>query len=274
MKSLALFPFLIGVAVAASAQEDAPGCKDSPMFNRMPKMVISECTSSFDEMELLVGEEKRETKEGNRTMIRYDYSAEEATAPSFFQIVRNFENAITKNGGRRVYYSKDAGVGTFLTKSGGKDLWVVLTDGGGAKRGNFELVMLAIEGMKQDITANEMLEAINKSGSVALQINFETGKAVIQPDSTRIVDQIAAMLGTDRALKVSVEGHTDNAGTPEANRVLSDNRAKAVVAALVAKGIDKGRLSAKGWGQDKPVADNAKEEGRARNRRVEIVKVR
>ena len=260
--------------VVALAQNDAPGCKDNPMFNRMPNTEIVECSSNFDELDIPLADEKKETREGTKTAIQYVYMLEEATAPSFFQIVRNFENAITRSGGKRIYYSKDAGVATFATKARGKDVWVVLSDFSGSKRGNFELVTLEIEGMKQDIRADEMLESINKNGLIALQINFETGKSDIKPDSFSIVDQIAAMLAAERTLKVSIEGHTDNTGTAQSNKTLSENRAKAVVAALVAKNIDRNRLSSKGWGQEKPLTDNSKEEGKARNRRVEIVKVR
>lgn len=269
-----ILPFLfVWSFLTASAQEDAAGCKDNPMFNRMPNMLIGECSSNFDEMEISISADKKETKEGTKSSIQYNYQPEEATAPSFFQIVKNFENAITKTGGKRIYYSKESGVATFLTKFEGKDVWVVLNDFSGSKKGNFELITLVIEGMKQDIDANQMLEAINKNGSVALQINFETAKSAIKPESLAIVDQIAAMLTSDLSLKVSIEGHTDNVGTPAANKTLSENRAKAVVAALVAKGIDKTRLSSKGWGQEKSLADNATDEGKAKNRRVEIVKM-
>jgi OOP family OmpA-OmpF porin len=269
-----ILPFIFAcTSVTVSAQEDVPGCKDSRMFNRMPDMIIGECSSNYDEMEITMGADVKETKEGTKTSIQYNYALEEATAPSFFQILKNFENAILKTGGKRIYYSKEAGVATLFTKSGGKDVWVVLNDFSGSKKGNFELTILEIEGMKQDISANEMLEAINTKGSVALQINFETGKSVIKTESQDIVDQIALMLSSDPSLKVSIEGHTDNAGTAAANKTLSENRARSVVAALVAKGIDKTRLSSKGWGQDKPVADNGTEEGKAKNRRVEIVKM-
>ena len=71
---------------------------------------------------------------------------------------------------------------------------------------------------------------------------------------------------------MSVEGHTDNTGTAERNKTLSQERAQSVVNALKAAGIDKKRLNAVGWGQEKPMADNKTEEGKAKNRRVEIVK--
>jgi outer membrane protein OmpA-like peptidoglycan-associated protein len=81
------------------------------------------------------------------------------------------------------------------------------------------------------------------------------------------------MLQKNPDVKVSIEGHTDNFGNIASNKTLSENRAKAVMDALIAKGISKTRLSSKGWGSTKPVADNATEEGKAANRRVEIVKM-
>ena len=272
-KTVILLALLAGAATRLFAQEDAPGCKDNPMFSRMPNTLIGECSSNYDEMEIPLGDDKKETKEGTKTSITYNYEPDEATAPSFFQILKNYENAIAKSGGKRIYYNKDAGAATLFTRSGGKDVWVVLVDFGGGKKGNYQLNILEIEGMKQDISAGDMLEAINKNGSIALQINFETGKSTIKPESQGIIDQIAAMLKSEAGLKVSIEGHTDNAGTAASNKTLSENRAKSVVAALTTKGIDKTRLSSRGWGQEKPVADNATEDGKAKNRRVEIVKM-
>ncbi len=73
-------------------------------------------------------------------------------------------------------------------------------------------------------------------------------------------------------LKIGVEGHTDNVGDPKKNKILSEDRAKAVVSAIVKQVIDASRLSASGFGHEKPIADNATDEGRAKNRRVELVK--
>jgi len=117
-----------------------------------------------------------------------------------------------------------------------------------------------------------MFDKLNKEGFIALYINFDTGKADIKPESYKIIDQIVQMMKDNPDLKISIEGHTDNVGTAQFNQTLSENRAKAVMNAIIAKGIDKSRLSSKGWGATKPIADNKTEEGRAKNRRVEIVK--
>jgi len=126
--------------------------------------------------------------------------------------------------------------------------------------------------MKQEIEANEMFEAISKDGFIALYINFETGKSDIKPESQGIVDQIAEMLKQNPTLKVSIEGHTDNVGSDKSNQTLSENRAKSVMNGLIAKDIDKSRLTSKGYGASKPIAENKTDDGKAKNRRVEIVK--
>jgi outer membrane protein OmpA-like peptidoglycan-associated protein len=80
------------------------------------------------------------------------------------------------------------------------------------------------------------------------------------------------MLKGEPALKIVVEGHTDSTGDPAGNQRLSEMRAEAVVAELITRGIEASRLSAKGFGRTKPIADNGTEEGRAKNRRVELVR--
>jgi outer membrane protein OmpA-like peptidoglycan-associated protein len=105
-------------------------------------------------------------------------------------------------------------------------------------------------------------------------ILFATGKSELQPESTPTLKSIAAMLKGHPDLKVEIQGHTDNVGAAASNMTLSQARADAVKSALVSEyGIDAGQLTAKGYGDTKPVAKNATPEGRANNRRVEIVKL-
>ena len=160
----------------------------------------------------------------------------------------------------------------FTTKE--KEYWVKVASFGGTPNEveHFTLYVLEMEPMKQEIQANEMFETINKEGFIAIYINFETGKADIKPESQAIVDQIAEMLRQNKDLKISVEGHTDNVGSQKSNQTLSENRAETVMNVLIARGIEKTRLSYKGWGSTKFIADNSSEEGKAKNRRVEIVK--
>ncbi len=124
------------------------------------------------------------------------------------------------------------------------------------------------------VTATEMEKQIGEAGKVALYgIYFDFNKAEVKPESEPTIIEIAKLLQGNPDLKLQVAGHTDNVGSFETNKTLSQKRAEAVVAAVSAKGIDAERMSAVGFSSRAPVASNATEEGRAKNRRVELVKV-
>ena len=101
-------------------------------------------------------------------------------------------------------------------------------------------------------------------------VNFANNSATLTPDSTAVLDQAAAGLLRRGDMKVEVAGHTDNRGTAALNRDLSQRRAEAVRSYLVSKGANGGNLTARGYGPDRPVADNKTANGRAENRRVEL----
>ncbi len=105
---------------------------------------------------------------------------------------------------------------------------------------------------------------------VLVGVNFETGKAVLLPESRDILDQVAQSLVDNPEVNVEVGGHTDNVGTAASNQRLSQARADAVRSYLLAKGVDGARMTAVGYGEEKPTADNTTPAGRFANRRVEL----
>jgi len=121
-------------------------------------------------------------------------------------------------------------------------------------------------GVKVDANGCEIVEAIVLKG-----VNFATNSATLTGGSTAVLDQAAAALVKRGDVKVEVGGHTDNRGTAARNRVLSQQRAETVMRYLVSKGVNAANLTARGYGQERPIANNATEQGRAANRRVELV---
>lgn len=115
-----------------------------------------------------------------------------------------------------------------------------------------------------------MSKEIAEKGRTTLCVLFDTGKSVIKKESYKEIDDFAAVMKNNPGYKVVIEGHTDNVGGAALNKKLSHKRAEAVKKYLVTKGgIDAKRLTAKGYGKDKPVASNKTKEGREKNRRVE-----
>jgi outer membrane protein OmpA-like peptidoglycan-associated protein len=110
-----------------------------------------------------------------------------------------------------------------------------------------------------------------KACHVALYgVLFDFNKSTLQPSSDAALQPVAKLMAADKTLKLEVQGHTDNVGNDAYNQTLSEARAKAVVKWLTEHGVTPDRLTAKGYGKTKPVADNGSDDGRAKNRRVEI----
>jgi OmpA-OmpF porin, OOP family len=163
---------------------------------------------------------------------------------------------------------------TYLIRSADKEYWIHVGTAASGPKGH--IVVLEKAAMTQSLgflDANAMKKALDADGRVALYINFDTDASTLRPDSQPAIAEIKALLDSNAELKVSIEGHTDNTGSGERNRQLSTERARSVLGALVGLGVDPSRLSSKGFGSDKPLADNADEAGRAKNRRVELVKI-
>jgi OmpA-OmpF porin, OOP family len=270
--ALLLISVVCLTSMAFAEQKDATGCKDHPLFTRMPGSWIHGCSEkAFDAHAFPVGKGKVENVEGRLWVLGYYPQADVKEKPSELQILRNFENAITRLGGTVVAAEKSKE--TLRVVKDGKELWVDLW---AEFTGKYGMTIVERAAMKQDIVANADVfsDDLRATGHAAVYgIYFDTGKADIKPESAQAIGEIARLLKNDPALKLFVVGHTDSQGGVDGNLRLSQERADAVLQALVrTHGIAAARLRAFGCGQFAPVAANDSDEGRAKNRRVELVK--
>lgn len=268
---------LLPVLGTVQIQAQEPEYKDTPWFSGMPNFIIYDAEDSeFDSYNFFNGKNCN-TVEG-KIFKRHYTLKEDVQKSSNIQILRNYANAVRNMGGSVIFEGEpqDAECAenngrqmmTGKVIKEGNEMWIEVV----ATGDDYYLTVALKELMKQDVTATNMFEVLNREGRIALYINFDTGKSIIRDESKPIIEQIVQMLKTNTSLKLSVEGHTDNAGNPTSNKTLSEERAKSVVTAIVSQGIAVDRLNSLGFGQDKPVGDNNTDEGRARNRRVELVK--
>ena len=134
-----------------------------------------------------------------------------------------------------------------------------------------ENFFLKTSGGDTTYTINIPLIPIEVNASVVLKnVFFDVNKAEVKPESMIELDKVVQLLKDNPSIKIEIDGHTDNVGKPADNLTLSNNRAKAVINYFLYKGITADRLSSKGFGATKPVAENTSEQGRAKNRRTEL----
>jgi OOP family OmpA-OmpF porin len=263
-----------GAGPLAAQLTDCGKCKDPALFTRLPGYALPEETSveekQFDGEEFDVGKPDPVRIEGHVMKYHYTFDETKGTPPGFLRVMRNYQNAATRIGGK-VIVSADYHTTIRLVKDG-RETWVKLS--GASNHSNFELVIVEKEAMKQDVVADAaaLKSGLAEAGHVEVPgIFFDTAKADLKPESQAAIQQVAQLLQQNPAVKVWVVGHTDNVGSAEANVTLSNARAAAVVQALQKLGIAAARLSPRGAGPFMPVASNRTEQGRARNRRVELV---
>lgn len=261
----------------AFAQEDAQGCKDHPLFTRMPGYRIVLCRNmEFDAEDFFDPATKRKvTVEGRKYHTEYAAKKEYEFKYSRLQVSRNYVNAIKKIGGTAYENNpKDPSDTSMKLIKDGKEIWARL-------QFNFVANYLYLSIVEKEVMAQEvvadaasMATDISTSGKALIYgIYFDSGKADVKPESESALKEITKMLLQDLKLKLYVVGHTDNVGGLDYNMKLSGQRAEAVVSELVSKfKVDGSRLKALGVGPAAPVTSNETEEGKAKNRRVELVR--
>ncbi len=254
----------------------------------------------FERHWFIAGQQAR-TEEGKLALAKYNLEyAKSGRKYSALEFHRNYENAISTLGGAIIsttQFTKEvvAGAGgtdaikkyfygasptdyyehhSFLIRTIDKEYWIHVSTGSVPLHG-FVTVLekQAMQSALAFVDAAAMKKELDANGRVALYINFDLDKATLRPDAQPTVDEINKLLLADSSLKLSIEGHTDGTGGAEHNRALATARARSVLGALVGLGVDPTRLASKGFGADKPIADNSTDQGRAKNRRVELVKI-
>jgi OmpA-OmpF porin, OOP family len=272
MVTLSLFFLLTFEGISMVSEQDFKGSKDHPLLTRMPDFRISDYKDTeFDSYRFIGADKKYEIIEGHKYYFQYNLNSG-ASEPGELKIRRNIQDALKKIGGKVVFDDNFNKTSTIVVQKDGKETWLEVR----SYNNMYRLNIVEREIMKQEVVANAvaMVNDINSTGHVAVYgIYFDSGKAEIKPESDTAIIQISKLLLNSVSLKLYVVGHTDNVGNIDANMKLAKDRADAVVNTLVTKyGIPAARLKAYGVASLSPVASNETDEGKAKNRRVELVK--
>ena len=255
----------------AKLAPDQPGCVDSKFFPKILACRIDNCEKKeSDHRDVPVGEDEKgdaltAAMEGNSRSVMYECWA--GTTPA--SIVEKAEAALKTAGFDVPYRFSDVEASLTAHKD---DLWVTVE----AASRFYTLTEIDAVGpdFESATDADSIAEMLEHYGHIPLNgVQFVPGRPELMPGSAVILEEVAALMKDHPTWHLRVEGHTDNVGSKTANLNLSFFRASAVVNWLSMNGIKRARLDPKGMGDTKPVADNATEAGRARNRRVELVKI-
>lgn len=280
-------------ALCAWNDPNVEGATAHPLLKFYPQASVYEYDKKdFDSADIVTAYKKGDETPATTTTLegvvtKYYYGHKPNTSP--LEIARQYESALKSAGfvtivaGKGSSYpglevSHDEAFGSFrLDRNGKPAVYVQVTAGlnGGPDNPESHVTIVEIKDMEQKLEANAdaWFDEISKTGRVAVYgINFDTGKATIKPESEKVLAEISKLATGHAQLKLGIEGHTDNIGGAAANKKLSENRAAAVKAWLVKNGVNGANLTTTGLGDTKPVDDNKTEAGRAKNRRVELVK--
>ena len=284
---------LASPAMAAWNEPNVAEAKEFRLFKYYPQARVMEYEAKdFDSEKMLSAYTKGDTdkpvfEEIEGRVTRYHYEHKPTT--STLEIVRQYDTVLKAKGFKVIVSGKGSAYPALnvaeestiayyrLDEAGGGTVWVHLDAwyNGGRDSPESRLTIVETKPMEQKLqgSAAAMQTALAATGRVAVYgINFDFAKATIRPDSAAVLGDVLALLNADAGLRLGIEGHTDNVGQPAFNQRLSAERAVSVKSWLVANGIDTARLQTAGFGDARPVADNRTDEGRAKNRRVELVR--
>jgi outer membrane protein OmpA-like peptidoglycan-associated protein len=270
MKYIAFMLLCLPLTAQSQLERDAAGCFDSSKLPKMESCRIDNCDKKeSDHREVPV----REDEHGEAVISPLDgesrsimYECREGTLPA--DVVQRAAASLRVAGYEVPYQFADKEA-TLTAHKG--DSWILLD----AASHYYTLVELtAVNELESASDAVSMAEAIERYGHVpAYGITFLPGRADISPESVLALREVAAMMEDHPDWRIRIEGHTDNLGTKAGNLLLSQKRALAVSAWLVNRGVKRIRIETAGLADEHPVASNNTEADRARNRRIELVRI-
>jgi OmpA-OmpF porin, OOP family len=303
MKAIIVFFILFfSSAVAAAPTGDVKGSADHPVLTRFPGSVIASYRQvDYEEFDLPVGKRKgsaggfadSEKVAGKFTSIGYGFEGPK----SVVEIFENYQQALASAGFEVLFSCVNHtgctdGIDHYMTNGYHPDSRYLAAKGGDAAAPTYVALFVsrttntsrlgvqlrviesrAMKGGQVTATAAAISRGLEAQGKFALYgLYFDTGKAVLRPESDAALTEVAEVLKGSPSLRLYVVGHTDSTGEAQDNVELSERRASAAVKALVERyGVAAGRLTAKGVGPFAPAGPNKTEDGRAKNRRVELV---
>jgi outer membrane protein OmpA-like peptidoglycan-associated protein len=271
---ISLFAFFSGSAEVLAESKDHPVIKPVPGSSASSEPDYKRFhayTFRYKEN----GKQIEKTVKGQYWGLNYKYFKENGEidkSVSALETIENFKQAAMERNASILAESNSELI-FVLPMSDGSNIWTRVYCNNWS--GYYQLFIVEEEGFKKSLTfgAEEIKKQLDEKGHVAIYgILFDTDKASLKPESEKPLQEIVKLMQDYPTLKLELQGHTDNQGSKDYNLELSQRRAETVQAYLVASGINDSRLAAKGYGLSQPVATNDTEEGRAKNRRVELVK--
>lgn len=279
-----LFLLAAAMLVAATFPAIAQEVTEHPLIRPFPGSVFDERRSeqfNHGEYEFRVGTPPRdyttETVRGVKRSLRYFLYHDDGSPNRDVSQVEYFENykaAALERGGTVKWEDRHYGLVFTIPREDGGITWCHVQVSTSAARTSLAIIDEEPLITSLEFSPAQMLEALDADGRIALYgILFDFDKATLQQASAKQLQDVLTLLHTNPTLRLEIQGHTDSDGSADYNLQLSQRRAESVRQYLLLFGVDPSRLQAKGYGESMPVAPNDSDENKARNRRVELVRL-
>jgi len=254
---------------------------EHPVIKPMPGALLQERSSNREDFStyqfrLKVGNSSKNVEKGGQFWnLRYviqDAGGNIDRSTSVTEIIENYRAATREKGGEIHNKGSNSLVFSIPRKDGGTS-WAKLV----GSAGRYVLYIIDEKPLDPVLSfgVDELKKALDVHGRVSVYgINFAVDKAVLELGAEDMIKEFVKLMQLYPELKIEIQGHTDNTGSAQHNLQLSNKRAEAVKQYMLLFGVDPSRTISKGYGMTQPIEDNSTEKGRAKNRRVELVKIK